>query len=63
MKETEFELSEKAREAQRAYQREWRKKNKDKVKLKNKRYWEKQAAKMYGVEMAPTVIPTEVGEA
>lgn len=36
-------LSNEAREAQRAYKREWRKKNRDKVKNANKRYWEKKA--------------------
>lgn len=37
------ELSKKAR---RAYQREWRMKNKEKVRQYQKKYWEKQAAKM-----------------
>ena len=37
-------ISEAAREAQRAYYREWRKKNPDKVREKNRRYWEKKAA-------------------
>lgn len=36
-------LSNEAREAQRAYKREWRKKNRDKVKNATKRYWEKKA--------------------
>lgn len=35
-----------AREAQRAYMREWRRKNPDRVKAKNKRYWEKKAQQM-----------------
>ena len=39
-------LSDKAREAQRAYKREWRAKNKDKVKASNNRYWEKKARAM-----------------
>lgn len=38
------EYSAAAREVQRAYYREWRKKNPDKVKEKNRRYWEKKAA-------------------
>ena len=38
------EFSDAAREAQRAYYREWRKKNPDKVREKNRRYWEKKAA-------------------
>lgn len=36
-------MSEDAREKKNAYLREWRKKNKDKVKEINKRYWEKKA--------------------
>lgn len=35
-----------AEEARRAYQREWRKNNKDKVKAIQNRYWAKKAAKM-----------------
>lgn len=34
---------EKALELQRNYQREWRRKNKDKVKKYNKTYWERKA--------------------
>ena len=37
-------ISEAAREAQRAYYREWRKKNPDKVREMNRRYWERKAA-------------------
>ena len=40
------DISEKAREAQRAYLREWRRKNPDKVKEQNRRYWERKAAKL-----------------
>lgn len=36
-------LSEAARKIQRAYYKEWRKKNSDKVREKNRRYWEKKA--------------------
>ena len=36
-------LSEKALEARRDYERRWRAKNPDKVRAKNRRYWEKQA--------------------
>lgn len=35
-----------AREARRAYYREWRKNNPDKVREKNRRYWEKKAAQI-----------------
>ncbi len=40
------ELSEQAKAAQRAYYKEWRAKNKDRVREKNRRYWEKRAAKV-----------------
>ena len=36
-------LDEAALEARRAYQREWRRKNRDKVKAWNERYWQKKA--------------------
>jgi len=39
-------LNEQARAAQRAYMREWRRKNKDKVSASNRRYWEKRAERM-----------------
>lgn len=37
------EMTAAAREAQRVYMREWRKKNPERVREKNKRYWEKKA--------------------
>lgn len=37
------EMTEEAREARRAYKREWNKKNRDKVKAAQDRYWEKRA--------------------
>lgn len=37
------ELHEAAANARREYQREWRRKNKDKVAANNRRYWEKKA--------------------
>ena len=40
---SEKELREAAVKAQREYQREWRRKNKDKVAANNRRYWEKKA--------------------
>lgn len=40
---TEIEAA--AREAKLQYEREWRKKNPDKVRAKNRRYWEKKARK------------------
>lgn len=39
-------LSKQAKEAERAYHREWRKNNPEKVKANRKRYWEKKAAAM-----------------
>ncbi len=38
-------LQERAVELRRAYQREWRRKNKDKVRANNRRYWERKAQK------------------
>ncbi len=40
------DMTDAARKAQRAYMREWRRKNPDLVKEKNKRYWEKKAQQM-----------------
>lgn len=37
------EFEQKAREAQREYNKRWRARNKDKVKLYNQRYWERRA--------------------
>lgn len=37
-------LTDAAREAQREYMREWRRKNPERVREKNKRYWERKAA-------------------
>lgn len=39
-------MNEMAKEAYRQYQREWRRKNKDKVRAINHRYWEKRAKRM-----------------
>ena len=41
----EKQLEEKALELRRAYQREWRRKNKDKVRANNLRYRERKAQK------------------
>lgn len=37
------ELSEEAKEARKAYLKQWKKDNPDKVRAANKRYWEKKA--------------------
>ena len=42
----EKETMEMVKEAQRQYQREWRKKNPDKVKAISNRYWTKKAMQM-----------------
>lgn len=39
-------MDEKAREAQREYLREWRKRNPDRVREANRKYWQKRAAKL-----------------
>lgn len=40
---TEFELEERARLEKNRYLREWRAKNRDKVKAQNARYWKRRA--------------------
>ena len=42
---SEMQLKEKALELRREYQREWRRRNKDKVRANNLRYWERKAQK------------------
>jgi hypothetical protein len=39
------ELSEKAKNCRNAYKRAWGKKNRDKVRIHNKNYWERRAEK------------------
>lgn len=46
MKLINEQLEELAREIQREYLREWRKRNPDKVREYNKRYWRKKALEM-----------------
>lgn len=41
-------MTEKARAARAAYRREWARKNPDKVKAQQARYWEKKAAQRQG---------------
>lgn len=55
-----------ANEARKAYYREWRKKNPDKVRETNRRYWEKkaaQAAAAAALEEQPAPDQTEDGQA
>ena len=42
----EMELSKQALDARREYQRQWRAANPDKVRERNRRYWERRAARM-----------------
>lgn len=39
-------MTDQAREARRAYKREWNKRNRDKVKAAQARYWDKRAQRM-----------------
>lgn len=48
--DTETELTAQEREARAKYFREWRAKNRDKVKAYNQRYWRKRAAQHCGGE-------------
>ena len=43
-------MDEKAREARRAYKREWNRKNRDKVRAAQERYWARKAAQMEAAE-------------
>ncbi len=48
------------REARREYFREWRRKNPDKVRAANQRYWERRAAKLQASEGRTDDAKTEV---
>lgn len=50
---TNTSLSDRARAARAMYARKWRKKNPDKVRAANKRYWEKKAAKYLRDDSSP----------
>lgn len=50
LKITPEQLMELARAEQRKYKSEWRKKNKDKVKATNAKYWQKRALKRLEAE-------------
>jgi len=39
-------MTEQAKEARRAYRREWNRKNRDKVRASQERYWEKKAEEL-----------------
>ena len=53
---TDYELQEMARQERNKYQREWRAKNKDRVKATNARYWERRAARLAAERMAEGAI-------
>lgn len=44
--DSEKRLDEQAREARAAYFREWRRRNPDKLRENNRKYWQKRAAKL-----------------
>ena len=46
-------MNEKAIEARRAYQREWQRKNRDKVRAQQERYWTKKAGILTDQAAAP----------
>lgn len=46
-----------AAEARRAYKREWNRKNPDKVKAAQERYWQKKAAEVATAGKAATPLP------
>ena len=51
--ETEAErMSEKGNEARRAYKREWARRNPDKIREQQRRYWERKAAAAEGRQQA-----------
>ena len=50
-------MSEQAREARRAYKREWNRRNKDKVKAANERYWNRKAEAMTAAAQDQTGRP------
>lgn len=45
-------MTDKAKEARRAYKREWNRKNKDKVKAAQERYWNKKAEQLEAAKKA-----------
>ena len=53
-------MTEQAKAARRAYRAEWARKNRDKVKRQQERYWEKRAAQMaQETQQAPPAPDTE----
>lgn len=52
-------MTEEAREAQRAYKREWIKKNPEKKKAQNERYWARKAEKLKAEKLAAVEAAAE----
>lgn len=52
-------MDEQAREERRKYQREWRRKNKDKVRVINQRYWVNRAQKRLAAQAEAKGSDTE----
>lgn len=52
-------MTEQAKAARRAYKRQWAKKNPDKVKAAQERYWTKKAAEQAQAEKMPAKEPAE----
>lgn len=57
------QLTDEAKEARRAYRRQWNAKNKDKVKAAQARYWNKKALQMQQNEAEAVQEATEAAEA
>ena len=56
-------MTEEAKQARQAYRREWQRKNRDKVKAYNERYWEKKAAAQNAADQeAPAADQETPGE-
>lgn len=54
-------MTEKAKEARRAYKREWNRRNRDKVKAAQERYWNRKAEAAEAAQDQPTDEPTRQG--
>lgn len=52
-------MNEHAREARRAYKREWAKKNPDKIRAQQERYWSKKAAEQAAAFIADKIKENE----
>lgn len=52
-------MTEQAKEARRAYKREWARKNPEKVKAQQERYWKKKAAEQAAAAIAKKIEKNE----